>query len=323
MAGVMTIEMLNGQAAHIPIQPRPLAAYPDQADHGGPEGSDLVPYRHEMLPPNMPDAFGYERRHPTPGEIHIAPDQNGMRMPSKPITPSMNPRMFPREGNLPYSDERVPTESYRTRQETFDRNMDYWAAKPVMGPDDWPAKILWPYNPTQQMVDRIEHDVLPIPGSSRRTVPEGSVVDIDLETARDMWGDKRMDAQLDGYGMGDLGAVPSDAMIGAATQAAVQAVIDTTKANPTEAAKPGFIETAINTAASLTAQILAMKTAQAQAEAAKAQADAQAAAKLRAQQAVAGGGGYTADEPFYTKPVFLGGAAILLLGIGYMALRKK
>jgi len=360
MAGVVTVEMLNGQAGKLPVTLRGGMGSSDAA-HGGPEGSDLSPWRLEMLPPGQPGTFGTQRQIPTGGEIHIAQDASGYRMFPKEITPDHDGRQLPYEGDVSFNKMRLPVESYRTRAEAF-KSVPYWDVKPVLGPEDWPSRKLFPSQPNMEVVDSIEQDIMPLP-FTQDNQRGYSVMDIDMNFDPDAIG-------LSGFG--DHGVIDPETM----AKIAINAVLDAARARGISVSDRGM------SGLGLTAEEIKSMTAQADAleqsasmfkatgmtaEANSATAAAKALrVKLAAEKpgwldsainAVAGlatqyltlqtikktptqyipgtttpippgvklvGGTYVSDieEPFYTKPSFLVLAALGLVGGGYLLLKK-
>lgn len=293
----MSVEMLNGQLAKLPLN------RPDDARHGGTEGSDLVPYRHEMLPPGQPGAFGTQRQIPRGGEIHVAQDASGYRMYPKRITPDHDGRQLPYEGDVPFNSVRLPTASYRTRAEAF-KNVPYWSVKPVMGPDDWPSRKLFPSQPNMEVVDSIEHDVLPVPytrdnrgGFSVMDMP-GLDFDPDLQVGISGLGD-----------FGGLGQIGADA----ATAVGVKAVADMAAANPEKAKDPSWVAALINGAVGILAPIV---TKYVTPKPPKPPTPTPTGAPTTYIP------GYTPEAPFYTQPLFLALAALGVVGGGYLILKK-
>lgn len=288
----MSVEMLNGQLSQLPLNR-------DDSAHGGTKGSDLAPYRHEMLPPGQPGAFGTQRQIPRGGEIHVAQDASGYRMYPKRITPDHDGRQLPYEGDVPFNSVRLPTASYRTRAEAF-KNVPYWGVKPVMGPDDWPSRKLFPSQPNMEVVDSIEHDVLPVP-FTRNNNRGYSVMDmpgLDFDP----------DLQVGISGLGDFSGLGQIGME-AATAIGVKAVADTAAANPTAAAKPGWLEAAISGAASLVSAYITTRAVPKPPTPTPGVPTAYVP-------------GYVPEAPFYTQPLFLALAALGVLGGGYLILKK-
>jgi hypothetical protein len=266
----------------------------------------------EMLPPGQPGAFGTQRQIPTGGEIHVGQDASGYRMYPKEITPEHDGRQLPYEGDVPFDKMRLPTESYRTRAEAF-KTVDYWSVKPVIGPDDWPSRKLFPSQPNMEVVDGIEHDIMPVPYSrdNHRGYTVMDIPGVDFDP----------DAEVGISGLGDFGDLGQISM-GAITAIASKAVTDTAKANPTEAAKPGWLETAVGAAAGLASQYMALQTAKAQAKAAATIPGTQIPIPTGVTRTPEGTYIAPEEKPFYTSPAFLVLAALGLVGGGYLLLKK-
>lgn len=125
-----------------------------------------------MLPPDeasaggRPDSFPFRkgtyndvREFPPGGALVSRPNAyNTGRV--KVLTPENAIRDFPADGGTVYDKQRERMMSYRTRAEAY-KFIPYGQAKPVIGPPMWPAKQLFPYNPTVQQVDQTEHDIVP------------------------------------------------------------------------------------------------------------------------------------------------------------------
>jgi len=299
----MSVEMLNGQLGKLPLN-----RDDDPAAHGGPEGSDETPWRQEMLPPGQPDAFGTQRQIPSDGDLHIAQDASGYRMYPKGITPEHDGRQLPYEGDVAFDRMRLPTASYRTRAEAF-KNVPYWSVKPVMGPEDWPSRKLFPSQPNVEVVDGIEHDIMPLP-YTRDNHRGYSVMDIPGV-------DFDPDLEIGLSGLGNLGLIAPATMVSIATKA----VTDTAAANPTAAAQPGWLASAISGAAGLAAQYMQLQTVKTAAKTAAMIPGTQIPIPAGVERR---NGTYYAvtEEPFYTKPGFLVLAALGLVGGGYLLLKK-
>lgn len=430
---VDTVENMNGQLARLGVTPSQEAqerAY--NARHGGVKGSYLAPWRQEALEPGS-NTYGYQRQIPEAGDLYVAPNGPGMTLPSKEITPDHDGRQLPYPGAVPFDADRVPVESYRNPAQAF-KFVPYWGVKSEFGPDDWPSRKLFPAQPTSQVVDSVEHDVMPLPFTQDNNRGY-SVVDIDEDRRLDMYeagvsglGDDDDEADADEPNpdevrvaeivnkMIESGEVPDTdeaivaasnaaaqalyrfegdegdwslsgprkihkkkkgrarrifrlirrkrrkskkirpapevvapevvapevvsqeeagvsglgiiAPIGAYANVASQAIVDTAKANPTEAAKPGWLESALSAAVGMfgTYQQTKLVTAQAKAAAAGVpQFIPGTQTPIPAGVTLTPGGMYVptpTDEPFYTKPIFLVLAAAGLLGAGYLVLKK-
>jgi hypothetical protein len=261
-----------------------------------------------MLPPGVPGAFGTQRQIPSDGELHIAQDASGYRMYPKEITPDHDGRQLPYEGDVAFDRMRLPTESYRTRGEAF-KTVDYWSVKPVMGPEDWPSRKLFPSQPSQELVDSIEHDVMPLPYSrdNHRGYTVMDIPGVDFDP----------DLEVGLSGLGDLGQISTASM----AAIAAGAVTATAAANPTAAAKPGWLESAISGAAGLAAQYMGLQTAKIQLRE-KYIPGTQIPIPPGVTRTDAGMYIPTEDKPFYTSPAFLVLAALGLVGGAYIALKK-
>lgn len=310
MAGVVTLQMLNGQAAQLPVVRRDLGESAYDAVHGGTKGSYLTPWRKEMLPPDDPDAFGTQRQIPSDGEIHVAQDASGYRMYPKEITPDHDGRQLPYEGDVPFNAMRLPVESYKTRAEAF-KFVPYWSVKPYMGPDDWPSRKLFPAEPDLNKIESIEQDILPLP-FTQDNHRGYSVKDIPMDFNPDL------DLPLGVSGMGGLGQVAAGATSAAAGIAA-QAVADTAAANPVAASQPGVMESLIGAATQLALASIQGKT---QEELAKIKAETGVPSTTPTTTMTLPTYRPPVEEPIYTKPWFLALAALGLVGGGYLLLKK-
>lgn len=85
----------------------------------------------------------------------------------KVLTPENPIRDMPADGGTVYDAQRERMMSYRTRAEAY-KFIPYGQAKPVIGPPMWPAKQLFPYNPTVKQVDQTEHDIVPPESANSR-----------------------------------------------------------------------------------------------------------------------------------------------------------
>jgi hypothetical protein len=130
--------------------------------------------------PFPPGTFRDNREVPPGGALVSRPNAyNTGRV--KVLTPDNFIRDFPAEGGTVYDAQREPKMSYRTRAEAY-KFIPYNSARPVMGKPMWPAKQLFPYNPTIKQVDQVEHDI--VPPSSRTSRRDSVVTPVDGDDSK-------------------------------------------------------------------------------------------------------------------------------------------
>jgi hypothetical protein len=158
----------------------------DEAGSGGRESETLVP----------DGTFVTFRSDPRKmGDLSARPNAfNTGRV--KTLTPDNNERNFPREGGVRFDVEKERKKSYRTRGEAY-KDIPYGDAKPVIGDPMWPAKQLFPYTPSVNQINKVEHDI--VPASSRTSKRDSLVAPVDgddssrgFSPTKDMKGDLGM-----------------------------------------------------------------------------------------------------------------------------------
>lgn len=315
-------------------------------------GENASPWRKEMLPDE--NSFGFERQYSTPGELRIGGPSN-KPWPIKPFTPHNFERNFPEVGDTSFDDERIPKMSYRTHEETYGR-VPYWSARPEIGPKEFPARMLFPRLPSQQEVENIEHDITPIPYSS-----DGGYAVMDLADFA-LGSGPATGAYLSGLGatveeleqelakcqatLETMRGMPT--VYSSADITKMEAHCEDLKAK-VEAAKAGNLDqtasglsqvlldlglgkapaSVIDQAATLAANLYVqrqqekileeqrkLEEAKARAALATSQVGSQSAALDTAKSRL------EPSKPFYESPVFLAGAALAVLGGGYLLLKR-